>query len=128
MIAATPSQRRPARLDFRTLGTGFTELSPLLGQSFFIGDGLTGLGTGAQQQFHAPAGATRLFVGIVDGGFFGWFGPPSDSAPGAYVDNSGSFSVDFGIRTTSDVPEPATAGLVALAMGWWAWRRQRCSA
>ncbi len=36
-------------------------------QPFFIGDGKTGWGTGATQQFMVPAGATRLFVGIMDG-------------------------------------------------------------
>jgi hypothetical protein len=46
---------------------------------FFIGDGRTGSGTGAVQQFIVPAGATRLFLGTVDG--FGW------------NTNSGAFSV-----------------------------------
>jgi Flp pilus assembly protein TadG len=36
-------------------------------QPFFIGDGKTGWGTGATQKFLVPPGATRLFVGIMDG-------------------------------------------------------------
>lgn len=36
-------------------------------QPFFIGDGKTGTGTGATQKFMVPPGATRLFVGIMDG-------------------------------------------------------------
>ncbi len=54
-------------------------LSPFLKQVFFIGDGLTGNGTGAAQQFIVPAGATRLFLGPADG--TGW------------VNNSGAFTV-----------------------------------
>jgi hypothetical protein len=59
----------PGGLDFGPsgLGTSFTTLSPGLKQPFFIGDGLTGSGTGAQQQFIVPNGATRLFLGTVDG-------------------------------------------------------------
>jgi hypothetical protein len=36
-------------------------------QPFYIGDGLTGTGTGVAQKFMVPPGATRLFVGIMDG-------------------------------------------------------------
>jgi hypothetical protein len=59
----------PAGLDFTSagLGTGFASLSPALGQVFFIGDGLTGNGTGAVQQFTVPAGATALYLGGTDG-------------------------------------------------------------
>ena len=61
----------PAGLDFSPsppgLGRGFATLGPALKQPFFIGDGLTGTGTGAVQQFTVPAGATRLFLGTVDG-------------------------------------------------------------
>ncbi len=59
----------PNGLDFSDtgLGRGFATLSPGLKQPFFIGDGLTGTGTGTPQQFTVPAGATRLFLGSVDG-------------------------------------------------------------
>jgi hypothetical protein len=53
-------------------------IAPGLKQVFFIGDGLTP--SGAVQQFIAPAGATRLFLGTADG--YGWF------------NNVGSFSVE----------------------------------
>lgn len=78
----------PDRLDFSSggLGTSFTTLSPALGQIFFIGDGLTGAGSGARQHFVAPAGASRLFLGIADG--FNFMGEP-----GAYDDNRGAFYV-----------------------------------
>ena len=63
------SSGAPPRLDFSNagVGTSFSVLSPGLKQPFFIGDGLTGTGSGAVQQFIVPAGATRLFLGVVDG-------------------------------------------------------------
>jgi hypothetical protein len=63
------SSGAPGRLDFSTSGVGmsFPTLSPGLKQPFFIGDGMTGTGTGAVQQFVVPAGATRFFLGVVDG-------------------------------------------------------------
>ena len=71
----------PPGLDFSdgSLGTAFGQLCPGLKQPFFIGDGLTGRGSGAAQQFIVPPGATRLFLGTVDG--FDW------------NTNSGAFSV-----------------------------------
>lgn len=73
----------PPGLNFspQGLGTGFTTLSPALKQVFFIGDGRTGTGTGAIQQFVVPTGATRLFLGTVDG--IGWH------------TNSGNFTVQI---------------------------------
>ncbi|MDE2333108.1 MAG: hypothetical protein KGK10_01045 [Rhodospirillales bacterium] len=53
----------PATLDFTTqTGTGnsFTSLSPKLDQTFYIGDGLTGVGTGSTQTFNVPTGAATL--------------------------------------------------------------------
>ena len=93
----------PSGLDFSAAGgTSFTTLSPGLKQPFFIGDGLTGNGTGSVQTFIVPAGATRFFLGTVDG--FGWF------------NNSGSFSVNVtGIGASAAVPEPS--GLVLLGLG-----------
>lgn len=57
----------PESLDF-TLNLSYTQISPLLKQPFFIGDGLTGdrTGTGQLQQVRIPAGATRLFLGSMD--------------------------------------------------------------
>ena len=48
-----PSGTAPAALDFTTgSGIAFTSLSPLLDQTFFIGDGLTGSGTGNAPGVH----------------------------------------------------------------------------
>ncbi|MEO1131819.1 MAG: SdrD B-like domain-containing protein, partial [Cyanobacteria bacterium J06639_1] len=79
----------PAALNFTPagLGAGFSRLAPELGQVFFIGDGRTGTGDGDTQEFTAPDGATRLFLGLADG--FGF-----DGIPGAYDDNDGFYSVD----------------------------------
>lgn len=90
----------PADLDFTTIGTSFTSLSPQLKQIFFIGDGLTGVGTGSLQQFVIPTGATRLFLGTVDGS--GWF------------NNSGQFHVSITAGGAAAAPEPSTWGLFTL--------------
>ena len=42
----------------------FTVLKPELNQPFFIGDGRTS--DGKQQRFEIPAGATRIFLGVMD--------------------------------------------------------------
>jgi hypothetical protein len=94
----------PARLDFNVLGAGFPELSSLLRQTFAIGDGLTGTGSGNVQVFHIPDSATRLYLGFVDGYDF-------QGVPSQYQDNTGSFSVNFTV-----VPEPGVA-LLAVAGG-----------
>jgi hypothetical protein len=55
----------PGSLDFSTDDErNFTTLSPVLNQTFFIGDGRTDGGN--PQQFVVPAGATRLFIGNMD--------------------------------------------------------------
>jgi hypothetical protein len=67
----------PPGLDFSTAAArDFLTLQPVLRQPFFIGAGLTS--GGVTQQFVAPPGATRLFLGIMDNVFY---------------DNSGSFTV-----------------------------------
>lgn len=56
----------PASLDFSTPASrDFTALAPPLRQVFFIGDGRTA--AGEIQKFTIPAGATRLFIGTMDG-------------------------------------------------------------
>jgi hypothetical protein len=97
---ATPA---PADLNFSTPGsTSFASLSPALKQAFFIGDGLTGSGTGTVQTFVVPAGATRLFLGTSDG--FGWF------------NNSGSFAVTVAANTPPPVAGPAAIPTLSLPM------------
>lgn len=115
--AAQPdSSTAPPGLNFSTLGTSFASLSPLLKQPFFIGDGLTGTGTGAVQDFVVPSGATRLFLGTMDQ--FGWF------------DNSGSFNVTVnGVAPPPppppSVPEPTTLVLLASALAAFPLLRRR---
>ena len=113
-----PTTGAPATLNFSPSGLGinFDELSPQLGQVFFIGDGKNS--DGDFQVFHAPAGATRLFLGIPDGFGFG-------GAPGAYDDNDGKYTVRIGVNQipTNSVPDggslipifTATLGALALA-------------
>jgi hypothetical protein len=72
----------------------FTSLSPALGQVFFIGDGLTGTGTGAIQNFYAPSGAARLYLGSTDGS--GWY------------NNGGYQDVTISYSGNSAAPEPGT--------------------
>jgi hypothetical protein len=80
------SSQAPATLDFSETAQGesFAELAPLIGQTFFIGDGSTR--SGLNQRFVIPAGATRFYLAFADA--FGFQG-----APGAYGDNTGGFAV-----------------------------------
>ena len=91
----------PGALDFSTPALrDFASLSPLLKQPFFIGDGLRNDFI-TTQYFVAPAGATRLYLGTMDG--FGWF------------NNVGSLEVDVNVAATS-APEPTTLVLVGAGL------------
>ena len=110
--ASVPSAGPAPTLDFTPggLGTDFTSLSPALNQVFYIGNGITSGGT--FQEFTAPAGATRVVLGIPDG--FAFVGPP-----GAYDDNDGAYRIRIGINEIPDatIPEPVTATLSVMALG-----------
>ncbi|MEH1969152.1 PEP-CTERM sorting domain-containing protein [Nostoc sp.] len=86
----------PSILNF-TNNTSFTELTPQINQTFFIGDGLTGTGSGSLQSFIVPENATRLALGFADG--FSVQG-----LPGHYSDNYGSVTVELNLKS---VPEPS---------------------
>ena len=61
------STAAPAMLDFSSASSrDFATLSPLLKQPFFIGNGVRADGV-TLQDFIVPAGATRLFIGVMDG-------------------------------------------------------------
>lgn len=116
----------PTALDYRSGGNASTtdsSYSPVLDQVFFLGDGLTGDGTGSTQTFYVPTGATSLYIGIADaGGYYGY--------PGSYGDNynAGGFSqqdsdgadpfvVSFvGAGQVNGVPDAGSAALL-MALG-----------
>jgi len=104
--ATEPIDPAPPTLDFVN-NTSFVSLAPSLNQVFYIGDGLTGIGTGQNQQFFVPTGATRLYLGLVDAP-----GDLSVQPPGGYFNNTGSFVVS--VRA---VPEPSSL-LLALTGSW----------
>lgn len=81
----SPSGPAPAPYDY-SAGVGQANLYPVLNQVFFIGDGLTGAGSGQQQVFHVPPTATELWLGFPDAGTF-------QGPPGNYADNVGGVEV-----------------------------------
>ncbi len=80
----------------------FTSASPTLNQVFFIGDGLTGDGTGTTQTFYVPTGATELYLGISDAGGY-------NGGPGSYGDNFGAYSVV--VNSTATPVNPGNPGV-----------------
>lgn len=84
----------PPVLDYSSASSrDLFSFTPQLKQVFYIGDGLTSLGM--MQTFVAPTGASRFYLGTMDG--FQWAG------------NSGSFTVQV---TQANAPEPSTATLL----------------
>lgn len=79
------SGTQPAGLDFGTAASrDYTLLNPSLKQPFFVGDGKTS--GGEVQQIRIPAGAKRIFLGMMDA----W----------QWNDNTGSFTLKFYRATT----------------------------
>ena len=99
---AEPEGPAPTRLDYYAIGDAFPSFSPTLGQSFFIGDGWAD--GEVMHEFMIPAGATRLFLGLADAGYF-------TGQPGAYADNDGGFSADVRFNV---VPAPGALALLGL--------------
>jgi hypothetical protein len=112
--AGGPSGTAPTALNFDGAGgTSFTSLSAAIDQVFFVGDGLTGDGTGTTQTFYVPTGATELYLGLSDACGYG------PGGPSCYGDNSGTFSLNYdeaGSVTPPPppptVPEPSSLALL----------------
>ncbi len=86
-----------------------SEVSPLVAQVFYIGNGRTAT-TNTIQSFHVPDGATRLYLGTADAQGFG-------GDTGYYVDNTGQWQIQgqIGSQCISQVSLPS--GPVAQAIG-----------
>ena len=79
---------------------------PGLNQPFYIGNGLIG-GTGpAQQYFIAPANATRLFLGTMDG--YGWYNNLGSLTVTSSVIGCLSLVCPANLVVTSCVPTPVS--------------------
>jgi hypothetical protein len=104
-----PMDPAPKPIDFEA-DLSFNELSPDINQGFFIGDGLTGLGTGdgEVQVFHIPDDATRVFFGFYDAN--GCLNPP-----GFYGDNSGGLDATIIIEGELCPPDFDNSGAVDVA-------------
>lgn len=87
-------------------GLGQSTFAPLLNQVFFIGDGLTGKGSGSVQTFSVPASATELWLGFEDTHLSG-------GAPFAYGDNSGALTVSGTLSTAGQASPPRVNGVIS---------------
>ncbi len=104
--AGAPNNNTSAAANNYNDGNTRLDFHPVIGQTFFIGDGQTA--GGQLQRFYVPNGATRLYLGFADGNTF-------TGAPSWYGDNGGSFNATVSFNTGT-VPEPGTIGLVSMAL------------
>ena len=91
----SPTGPAPASYDYSG-GTGASSFAPVLNQVFYLGDGLTGTGSGSVQSFVVPGDATELWLGVADTLEYGL------GSPSGYGDNTGSFTVS-GALASSEV-------------------------
>ena len=115
---------QPSPLFFDTdAERSYIEIAPLLQQMFFVGDGLTGVGTGQVQSVTIPGGADALFLSTFDlpgGGYANNVGSLQVSVTSSSYnlilgDASLVIPVTFGEQPpTNGVPEPASLTLFSL--------------
>ncbi|MCX6590129.1 MAG: PEP-CTERM sorting domain-containing protein [Acidobacteria bacterium] len=124
--SAPPTDPAPDRISYSTPADyALASYGPLLNQIFFIGDGLTGTGSGTIQTFFVPTGARRLYFGFADAFYFGHYSA-SGLDPGHYGDNTGALAGTFnfdgldGIPTPLPIltPEPASFALIAAGLAF----------
>ena len=96
----------PSALDFSSIEFTYTTLSPAVDQVFYMGDG-------SVQSLIVPTGATRLFLGTMDG--FGW------------DNNLGAFDVNLQ-NVTAPVPDGgSTMAMLGVAFGVIGFVRRKTS-
>lgn len=89
----------PDRLDYIELGIDMPSQSPVVQQTYFIGDGRRA--GDVKQIVRIPNCATRMFLGFQDSDRFGW---PNGLPPFAYEDNTGQLNVDLTIHVPRSIP------------------------
>ena len=75
----------PERLAYESIDGVGDRVEPVLGQTFYVGDGRLP-GSDTLREFVPPEGATRLFLGFVDGALY-------QGEPGFYGNNAGELQV-----------------------------------